>query len=145
MAWFQFVAVLTTVLFTGAAIYINLVEHPARMAFGPHVATTVFGPSYKRASVMQAVLALVASVAGVGAWLADAELLWLVGAVLIFIVIPFTLVGIAPTTKRLLDPALDRESKSARKLLYTWGWLHAIRSVLGLLASLMFLSAVIWR
>jgi len=114
------------------------------MSFGPHTATTVFGPSYKRAAVMQAGLALVATVASVGAWLLGAELLWLVGAVLIFSVIPFTLVVIAPTNKKLLDPALDRESRLARKLLYTWGWLHAIRSVLGLIASLMFLSAVVW-
>jgi hypothetical protein len=141
----QFVAVLTTLLFTGAAIYINLVEHPARMSFGPHTAATVFGPSYRRAAVMQAGLAIVATVASVGAWLLGAELLWLVGGVLIFLVVPFTLVVIAPTNKKLLDPTLDRESMLARRLLYTWGWLHAVRSVLGLIASLMFLSAVVWR
>ncbi|HWP91979.1 MAG TPA: hypothetical protein VNN20_07270 [Thermodesulfobacteriota bacterium] len=47
---FQFLAVLTAVLFTGAAIYINLVEHPARMECETELATTVFGPSYKRAA-----------------------------------------------------------------------------------------------
>ena len=141
----QFVAVLAALLFTGAAIYINLVEHPARMSFGPHTAATVFGPSYRRAAVMQAGLAIVAAVASVGAWLLGAELLWLVGGVLIFLVVPFTLVVIAPTNKKLLDPALDRESRLARKLLYTWGWLHAVRSVLGLMASLMFLTALVWH
>jgi hypothetical protein len=141
----QFVAVLTTLLFTGDAIYINLVDHPARMSFGPHTAATVFGPSYRRAAVMQAGLAIVATVASVGAWLLGAELLWLVGGVLIFLVVLFTLVVIAPTNKKLLDPTLDRESMLARRLLYTWGWLHAVRSVLGLIASLMFLSAVVWR
>ena len=30
----QFVAVLACALFTGAAVYINLVEHPARMQCG---------------------------------------------------------------------------------------------------------------
>ena len=141
---FQFVAVLAALLFTGAAIYINLVEHPARMSFGPHTAATVFGPSYRRAAVMQSGLALVATAASVGVWLSGGAFVWLVGAVLIFMVIPVTLLVIAPTNKRLLDPTLDRESTSARKLLRTWGWLHAVRSVLGLLASLMFLSALIW-
>jgi hypothetical protein len=59
MLVFQFIAVLAATLFTGAAIYINVAEHPARMEWGTAVAAKVFGPSYRRAAVMQAVLALV--------------------------------------------------------------------------------------
>ena len=55
----EFVAVLSCSLFTGAAVYVNLVEHPARMQCGVEVATTEFPPSYRRATVMQAVLAAV--------------------------------------------------------------------------------------
>lgn len=53
----QFIAVLTSTLFTGAVMYINVVEHPARMKCGTEVAATVFGPSYKRAVPMQVILA----------------------------------------------------------------------------------------
>jgi hypothetical protein len=49
MLVFQFIAVLAATLFTGAAIYISLAEHPARMECGTAVAATVFGPSYRRA------------------------------------------------------------------------------------------------
>lgn len=55
MPVFQLVAILASTLFTGAAIYINLVEHPARMECGTALAATVFGPNYRRAAVMQVV------------------------------------------------------------------------------------------
>ena len=83
----QFVATLAATLFTGAAIYVNLAEHPARTECGTQLAATVFGPSYRRAAVMQIILALAATIAGICAWLLGAQRLWFVGAVLIFAVI----------------------------------------------------------
>jgi hypothetical protein len=53
----QLLAILCCAVFCGAAIYINVVEHPARMAYGTLVARTAFAPSYRRAAVMQALLA----------------------------------------------------------------------------------------
>ena|SRR5580692_3420740 len=141
MLIFQFVATLAATLFTGAAIYINLVEHPARMECGAELAATVFGPSYRRAAVMQAVLAVASTIGGIGAWFMHAGLTWLVGALLIFLVVPFTLIAIRPTNNQLLDPTLIRKSESARRLLQRWGKLHAVRSGLGLAASVIFLSS----
>ena len=53
----EFVAVLSCSLFTGASVYISLVEHPARMQCGVEIAATELPPSYRRATVMQATLA----------------------------------------------------------------------------------------
>jgi len=50
----EFVAVLSCSLFTGAAVYVSLVEHPARMQCGVEIAATEFLPSYRRAKAMQA-------------------------------------------------------------------------------------------
>jgi hypothetical protein len=144
MPVFQFVAVFAATLFTGAAIYINVAEHPARMECGTAVAATVFGPSYRRAAVMQAVLALVATAGGIGAWFASASLAWLIGALLVFAVVPFTLLAIRPTNKKLLDPAIDRTSDTVHRLLQRWGRLHAVRSILALGSSIVFLDAVVW-
>ena len=116
LAIFQFLAVLCCVLFAGAAIYINLVEHPARMGCDTKTAATVWAPSYKRATVMQAPLAVVSFLAGVGAWLLGGGILWLIGAVLIGLVIPFTFIGVMPTNNQLLAPGRDLSSAETRSL-----------------------------
>src|SRR5579863_8694894 len=144
MRVFQFVAVLAASLFAGAAIYINVAEHPARMECGTAVAATVFGPSYRRAAVMQVVLALFATAGGIGAWLTSASRAWLAGALLIFGVVPFTLLAIMPTNRKLLDPAIDRASETVHGLLRHWGRLHAVRSILALGSSIVFLAAAVW-
>ena len=104
----EFAAILSSALFAGAALYINLVEHPARMQCGTETAAAVFGPSYRRATVMQVTLAMVATISSIVSWWLDDSILWAVGALLIFAVIPFTLIVILPTNKELLAPSLDR-------------------------------------
>jgi Domain of unknown function (DUF1772) len=88
------------------------------MECGTELAASVFGPSYRRAAVMQAILALAATISGIGrAWLTDNRLAWLAGALLIFTVVPWTLITMRPLNNRLLDPALGRTSEAARGLL----------------------------
>jgi uncharacterized membrane protein len=139
----HFISVLSSFLFTGAAIYINLVEHPARMACGTEIAVSVFGPSYRRAAPVQVTLAMVATVGGVWSWLLGGHVLWLVGAVLIFSVIPFTLLVIMPINKQLLASELDAKSPTTRALLARWARLHCVRSVASLIASCIFLALAI--
>jgi hypothetical protein len=140
----EFVAVLACSLFAGAAVYLSLVEHPARMECGMELAATEFAPSYRRATVMQASLAAAGLVSSIAAWLAGASFLWVVAGVLLVSVIPFTLIVILPTNKQLLSPALDRRSPETERLLARWGMLHAVRSVLSGLALLLFLYLAIF-
>ena len=139
----QFVAALSCTLFTGAAIYINLVEHPARMGCGTELAITEWAPSYKRAAIMQASLAVVSTISGAASWLMTNEILWLLGALLIFAVIPFTLIVIMPTNNILLDPGVDKTSPTTHILLEKWGKLHGVRSILSLVASSVFLFLLV--
>jgi Domain of unknown function (DUF1772) len=128
LAVFQFLAVLCCILFTGAAIYINLVEHPARMGCDTKTAATIWAPSYKKATVMQAPLAVLSFLAGVGAWLLGGGTLWLIGAVLIGLVVPYTFIVVMPTNQQLLAPGRDLSSAETRSLLEKWGRMHAVRS-----------------
>src|SRR5262249_45123078 len=127
----------------GAALYINLVEHPARMGCGTTLAATVFGPSYRRATVMQASLALVAAVSALGAWWLAGSVLWMIGALLIVSVVPFTLLVILPTNNELLSPALERAAPTTHRLLVRWGRLHAVRTLASLTAMILLLLAVL--
>ncbi len=135
------VAVLACALFSGAAIYINLVEHPARLSCGTEIAAKQWAPSYKRATVMQASLAIVAGFSGLLRWRQSGDTLWLSGAVAILAVVPVTLLVIFPTNKRLLEAGRDLASNETRALLVTWGRLHAIRSALSLIGSTLFILA----
>jgi hypothetical protein len=139
----QFIAVLSCALFTGAAVYITFVERPARMQCGVELAATEFAPSYRRGTVMQAACAAVGLLSSVAAWLAGANF-WLFAGVLLGSLIPFTLIVILPTNKRLLDPTLDKRSAEAERLLSRWGRLHAVRSVLSGLALLLFLYLLVF-
>ena len=143
LVFIEFLATLSCTIFTGAAIYINLVEHPARMGCDTKLAATVWAPSYKRATVMQASLAIVGFFAGVIAWLLGAGGLWLLGALLLGAVVPFTFIAIMPTNHALLAPGRDLSSPETRALLEKWGRLHAVRSVLSLLASVIYLAALL--
>jgi len=142
-ALLQFLAVLCCILFAGAAIYINFVEHPARMACDTKTAATIWAPSYKKATVMQAPLAVLSFLAGAGAWLVGEGVLWLIGAALIGLVVPFTFIAVMPTNHQLLAPGRDLSSAETRSLLEKWGRLHAVRSVLSFLASIVYLVSLI--
>jgi len=133
----QFIATLCSAIFAGAALYINLVEHPARMRLETSLAARQWAPSYQRATWMQAPLALLSFIAGVGAWLGGGGGAWLMAAGLMAAVVPFTFIVIMPTNHKLLAPDRDLSSSETRALLESWGKLHAVRTGLSLLAMVL--------
>ena len=137
--WILIVAVISAGLFSGAAIYITAVEHPARLSCGTELALREFAPSYRRATIMQASLAVFGCATGLWSAWARGDMLLAVGAILLGAVVPFTLVVILPTNTRLLDSTPDPASNDATSLLQRWGRLHAARSVLGTAAFVLFL------
>jgi hypothetical protein len=123
-------ATLSAAIFAGGALYVSLVEHPARMQAGVAVAVAEFVPSYRRAAPWQATAAAVAFVAACLAALVTARWVWALGGVAVGAAIPFTLVAIMPTNRRLLDGGALPSAEAAR-LLTRWGRLHWVRSGLG--------------
>lgn len=142
MAWLELITALSAALFAGAALYVSVVEHPARMTLQTRMAALQWAPSYKRGTWLQAPLAAIGLVSGGILAALGAGTAWLVGALLIGSAIPFTLVAIMPINHRLLDPTRDLDSLDTRALLAQWGRLHAVRTVLGLLALLIDLWAL---
>ncbi len=136
---FQFLATLSAALFAGAAIYINVAEHPARMGLDTRSAALQWAPSYKRATWMQAPLAIVSFLTAVGAWLMGGGVVWLIAALFIGAVVPITLIVIMPTNQQLLDTERDLSSAETRQLLERWGTLHGVRSAASAVATLLML------
>lgn len=137
---FELIATLCAALFAGAAVYINLVEHPARMSLGSGPALAEWAPSYHRATLMQAPLALIGALAAAAAWLTGGGAWWLAGGLMLGAVIPITLLVIFPTNRELLDPATAGNLERAGVLLGRWNRLHAVRSALSTVALVLFLA-----
>ena len=134
-----FLATLSAALFAGAALYINVVEHPARMGLETRLAALQWAPSYQRATWLQAPLAVVSLISGVSVWFLAGGAGWLVAALLIGAVVPFTFGVIMPTNHQLLAPGRDLASAETRELLVQWGQLHAVRTALSLASTALFL------
>ena len=130
----EIVAFICTGLFAGAALYVSVVEHPARLACGTNVALAEWRPSYKRAAIMQVILAIAGVLSAIGAYMSGRGTSVLVAGIVLATVVPWTLIIIMPTNRQLLDPARVSTTPDTDVLLKKWGRLHAIRTVASLLA-----------
>ncbi|SRR5258706_9750593 len=135
----EILATLASGLFAGAALYVNVAEHPARMELEMHAAVSQWAPSYKRATWLQAPLAVLSFLTGGAAWILGAGIGWLWGAILIGAVVPFTFIAIMPTNHKLLDPARDSNEPETRALLNKWSQLHGVRTALSIVAFAVYL------
>lgn len=135
-------ALVSAALFTGAAFYINFAEHPARMGLEDRALLAQWKPSYDRGFTMQSALAIVGCLLGLAAWWITGRHAFSAGGVLMIANWPWTLIGISPTNRILMATDLAAAGSETRALLKRWNALHAIRTVLGGLATLSFLYAV---
>lgn len=136
-------ALVAAALFTGAAIYINWAEQPARLGLDNRALLAEWKPSYKRGFAMQATLALVGSVLGVLEGLATGSWYWFIGAIALFANWPYTMLGIMPTNRILEATLPEQAGPETRALIKKWGRLHGVRSVLGVTATALYLWASI--
>jgi hypothetical protein len=130
----ELLALLFTTAFAAVALYISVVEHPARLAGDTGAALAQWRPSYKRAAVMQVVFALGGLGSAIAAFVAGRGVWVLIGGLVLAVVIPFTLLVVAATNKQLLDTRRDGNTPGTRHLLEQWGRLHWVRTVVSLVA-----------
>lgn len=139
---FGHLALVVASVFTGAAVYINVAEQPARLGLDDRALLQEWKPAYKHGTAMQASLAFVGFLLGLIAWWLTGNWRWLLGAVVLLANWPYTFFVILPTNNRLMAMEPGAAGAESRRLVQRWGELHAVRSALGALATLIFLWAL---
>jgi hypothetical protein len=134
-------ALLTAAVFAGAALYISLVEQPARLGLDHRSLLAEWKPAYKRGTAMQAPLAIAGFLLGLAAWWRTGHAGWALGAALMVANWPYTFLAIMPTNDRLMATEPAAAGPESRALVERWGSLHAARTGLGLAACLAYLWA----
>jgi hypothetical protein len=136
-------ALIVAAVFFGAAIYVSVAEQPARLLLDDAALLAEWKPAYKRGFVMQAPLAVIGCLLGLVAWWQTGDWRSLLGALLLIVNWPFTLIAIMPTNNRLMATPVDQAGPDSRALIERWGGLHAVRTALGGLATIAFLWATL--
>jgi hypothetical protein len=127
--------------FSGAALYINLVEQPARLSLDDGALLSEWRPSDRRGFAMLASLALVAAVLGLATYFETQDLRWLIGAIVVIATWPYTFFAMVPMNNRILSLSAS-EPGAARELVRTWGLLEYGQTAIGLVACAVFLWAL---
>jgi hypothetical protein len=111
------VALVVAALFTGAALYINVAEQPARLSLDDSALLAEWKPAYWRGTAMQAPFVLRL---GLFAWRQTSDWRWLVGAVVLALNWPYTFLVIMPTNTQLLLTLSDNAGPTTRELVERW-------------------------
>jgi hypothetical protein len=127
--------------FSGAALYINLVEQPARLALDDSALLSEWRPSDRRGFAMLASLALIAAALALTAYFQTQDVRWLIGAIIVIASWPYTFFAMVPMNNRILTLSAA-ESGAARELVRTWGLLEYGQTAIGLVACAVFLWAL---
>jgi hypothetical protein len=136
-------ALIFAAIFSGAAIYVSLVEQPARFGLDDEALLAEWKPSYRRGFAMQAPLAIAGFALGLVAWWQMRELLFLVGGVMMLANWPWTIFAINPINAVLMKTEPADAGAQSRARILRWGKLHAVRTTLGFSATISFLWACV--
>jgi hypothetical protein len=136
------IALVAAALFTGAAFYINFAEQPARLKLDDRALLAEWRPAYLRGTLMQAPLAVASAALGAWTWWEKGGWFFLLGAVLMLTNLPWTFVVIMPVNRKLGAIGAEGDATLIRPLVKRWGYLHAMRSLLGILAILAYCEAL---
>jgi hypothetical protein len=130
--------------FLGAAIYIGLVEQPARLALGAGAMIQEWTLSNRRGTLMLSVLAVVSAILAYSQFRADGDIRWIIGGVAILASWPYAYFVMMPVNVWLCAISPGRAVSPVRKLMRDWGLLEWGHALIGLAAASIFAWALDW-
>ena len=128
-------------MFSGTAVYVLLVEHPARRHLDPQAQLTQWKPAYARGALMQAPLAALAGLLGIAVWWRWDDLWFLAGGIAMLSAIAYTFAAIWRLNNRLNATPEEAASAETVAMLERWARLHGVRTLIGLTGTALFAAA----
>jgi hypothetical protein len=124
--------------FVGSALYVNVVEQPARLALDARSIVREWVPSNWRGFVMLAVLAIVSAFSGYADYIRTGDMRWLIGATIILASWPYAYFVMTPVNILLYGARRKAPATAIRELMRDWGLLEWGQTAIGLGAACMF-------
>src|ERR1700733_14550074 len=139
MIWGTF-ALAFAAAFTGASLYVNWVEQPARLKLDEEALLSEWGPSDSRGVTLLASVALLAAIAGFIAYFETQDVRWAFGALVIIASWLYAFFVMSPLDNQIRS-LRGGEVAAARALVRQWGIVESGLTAIGAVAVLVFLWA----
>ena len=134
-------ALVLAAAFSGAALYVNLVEQPARLELDDQAILNEWTPSDRRGAALLAALSLLSAATGLIAYFSSEDVRWAIGALIVILSWPYAFFAMAPLNDQILTLA-PRDIGAARLLVRQWGLLEYGQTAIGVFACAAFLWAL---
>lgn len=126
---------------TGQALYVNLVEQPARLALEDQALLNEWGPSDQRGVALAGGLSVIAAALGLSAWFATGDVRFAIGALIAICLWPYAFFVMAPLNNQILT-LTPRDIGAARTLVRQWGLLEWGQTAIAFVSAVVFLWAL---
>jgi hypothetical protein len=114
----------TAAIFLGAALYINLVEQPARIALDARSMVREWIPSNRRGFVLLSALAIISAVLAYVEYAYTGDVRWIIGGTVILSSWPYAYFVVVPVNIWLCAIPASAARSAARELMREWGLLE---------------------
>lgn len=128
--------------FFGAALYINLVEQPARIALDARSMVREWVPSNRRGFILLSSLAIVSAILAYADFARIGDVRWIIGGTVIAASWPYAYFVMVPVNMWLCVVPANTARSAARELMRDWGLLEWGQTAIGLGACCVFAWAL---
>jgi hypothetical protein len=137
-----YLALAAACAFVGAALYINLVEQPARLTLAPRAMLHEWAPSNRRGFVLMSILAVISSVLAYADYARTGDARWLIGGTIILASLPYAYFVIMPVNIELYALERGAPASTAREVMRDWGLVEWGYTAIGVWACALLIWAL---
>jgi hypothetical protein len=130
--------------FFGAALYINIVEQPARLTLDVRSMLREWTASDRRSFMMLSALSIISAILAHAEYARTGDMLWSIGGVVILMSLPYAYFVMVPVNIWLYATVPDAAGAPIRKLMRAWGLLEWGQTAIGLSACCVYAWALLY-